>query len=79
LQQKIELDHPTKPSGKLCPVNTIAAVSHWYRRSAPTLGFSPTQGGIFPGKTGRIFPGNIEISQEILVENHALFLIFEGM
>jgi hypothetical protein len=31
------------------------------------------QGGIFPGKTGRIFPGNIEISQEMLVENHALF------
>jgi hypothetical protein len=30
------------------------------------------QGGIFPGKVGRIFPGNIEISQEMLMKNHAL-------
>ena len=30
------------------------------------------QGGIFPGKGVRIFPGSIEISQEILVENPAL-------
>ena len=35
------------------------------------------QGGIFRGKTGKIFPGNIIISQEILVENHALCRIFE--
>ena len=37
------------------------------------------QGGIFPGKTGRIFPGNIEISQEIFGENHALCRIYEEM
>jgi hypothetical protein len=30
------------------------------------------QGGLFPGKGGRIFPGSIEISQEILVENPTL-------
>ena len=34
------------------------------------------QGGIFTGKTGRIFPGNIETSQEIFVENHAVCLVF---
>jgi hypothetical protein len=33
------------------------------------------QGGIFPGKMGRLFPGNVEISQEIFGENHALFTL----
>jgi hypothetical protein len=35
------------------------------------------QGGIFPGKVGIIFPGSIEISQEILIKNHALCCIFQ--
>ena len=34
------------------------------------------QGGIFPGKVGKIFPGSIEISQEILMKNHALCRFF---
>jgi hypothetical protein len=37
------------------------------------------QVGIFPGETGGIFKGNFEISQEILLEYHALCCIFEGM
>ena len=34
-----------------------------------------SQDGIFPGKVGRIFSGNIEISKEIFVENHTLCCI----
>ena len=34
--------------------------------------FHCDQGGIFPGKIGRIFPGSIEISQEMLMKNHTL-------
>jgi hypothetical protein len=33
---------------------------------------SAEQGGIFPRKVGIIFPGNIEISQEMLMKNLAL-------
>ena len=35
-------------------------------------------GGIFPWKTGSIFSGSIEISQEIVIENQALCPIYKS-
>ena len=37
------------------------------------------QGGIFPGKVGRIFPGSLELSGEVLSKNHALLSQFWDM
>ena len=66
-------------------VKTTCKISELYKkkqkknkRKEINNNVSQEQGGILPGKVGKIFPGSIEISQEILMKNHALCHIFQN-